>query len=229
MSQDRGNVAKNGALANLDLDALTPPQQKNALQERLAHLMQMENQLRNRLRHHAWHSMPVLTVPAFPGLRIGKTVCGDGMYKEELVTLDQNEFDTKHNKLLNEYTNSTWLKENKEAQAIVRDMIAYIEEEKAASMPAAPMLAAPMPAAPMPPAPMPEPEAGPAPAPESAAAGPSAQGSLAADDEEDEADFRKAIRVAQQQERERREQEWQDEDECFEREQARHLASEMPK
>ena len=168
--------------------------------------------------------MPVLTVPTFPGLHVGKTVCGTGMYKEQLETLDEHDFNIKHNELLNEYTNRTWLEQNKAAQAIVQSVLAELKEEAAALMPAAPM-----PAAPMPPAPMPEPEAGPAPAPESAAAGPSAQGSLAADDEEDEADFRKAIRVAQQQERERREQEWQDEDECFEREQARHLASEMPK
>ena len=199
----------------------------------------MEKQLRDRLRHHAWHTMPVLTVPTFPGLHVGKKVCGTGMFKEQLVTLDEHDFNIKHNELLNEYTNRTWLKENKAAQAIVQSVLAELKEEAAAlmpaaPMPAAPMLAAPMLAAPMPPAPMPEPEAGPAPAPESAAAGPSAQGSLAAADEESDEDERTAILLAQtkareqrEQERERREQE-QELDAWEEQELERRLACEMP-
>ena len=122
--------------------------------------------------------MPVLTVPTFPGLHVGKTVCGTGMYKEQLETLDEHDFNIKHNELLNEYTNRTWLEQNKAAQAIVQSVLAELKEEAAALMPAAPMPAAPMLAAPMLAAPMQEPEAGPAPAPESAAAGPSAQCSL---------------------------------------------------
>ena len=199
----------------------------------------MEKQLRDRLRHHAWHTMPVLTVPTFPGLHVGKKVCGTGMFKEQLVTLDEHDFNIKHNELLNEYTNRTWLKENKAAQAIVQSMLAELKDQAAAlmpaaPMPAAPMLAAPMLAAPIPPAPMQEPEAGPAPAPESAAAGPSAQGSLAAADEESDEDERTAILLAQtkareqrEQERERREQE-QELDAWEERELERRLACEMP-
>ena len=76
--------------------------------------------------------MPVLTVPTFPGLHVGKTVCGTGMYKEQLETLDEHDFNIKHNELLNEYTNRTWLEQNKAAQAIVQSVLAELKEDLAA-------------------------------------------------------------------------------------------------